>query len=85
MIADEKYIFSNESERYLTGQVAKGPAIRSNAATEIPNETNLTESIADSLSWTCTNYEDSILRYNAGLETYRYFYEGEYRFLSFME
>ncbi|KAL4948838.1 alpha/beta-hydrolase [Aspergillus filifer] len=81
-IPDEKYIFSNETERYVTGKVAKGPAIRSNTATELPTEGNLTESIADSLSWTCTNYKESVLRYNAGLDTYRYFYGGNFTNIS---
>jgi hypothetical protein len=42
----------------------------------MPSETNLTQSIAGALGWTCTNYEDSVLRHNAGLDTYRYFYGG---------
>ncbi|KAJ5722124.1 hypothetical protein N7488_000159 [Penicillium malachiteum] len=81
-IPDEKYVFSNESERYTVGKVAKGPVIRSNTATEIPTEGNLTESITEALNWTCTNYEDTVLRYNAGLDTYRYFYGGNFSNIS---
>jgi len=76
-IAEERYIFSNETDRYVRGKVAKGPAVRSNAATEIPTEGNLTESIEDAQAWTCTNYKDSVLRQSVGLDTYRYFYAGQ--------
>lgn len=78
-VADERYIFANESARYAEGKVAKGPAIKSNTATEIPDQTNLTASIEGARTWTCTNYEDAVLRQSAGLDTYRYFYGGEWR------
>ncbi|KAH8657942.1 Alpha/Beta hydrolase protein [Xylariales sp. PMI_506] len=80
-IPDERYIFSNETDRYAQGKVAKGPAIRSNAATEIPSR-NVTSSIEDAQAWTCTNYEDTVLRQSLGLDTYRYFWAGNFSNIS---
>ncbi|ETS76618.1 hypothetical protein PFICI_12005 [Pestalotiopsis fici W106-1] len=81
-IPDEKYIFTNETDRYEKGLVAKGPAVASNAATEIPTEGNLTASISNAQAWTCANYRDSVLRQSYGLDTYRYFWAGNFSNIS---
>ncbi|KAI4600026.1 hypothetical protein KJ359_001127 [Pestalotiopsis sp. 9143b] len=81
-IPDEKYIFTNETDRYAKGLVAKGPAIISNAATEIPTEGNLTGSISNAKAWSCYAYRDSFLRQSFGLDTYRYFYAGNFSNIS---
>ncbi|KAK9772574.1 putative Carboxylesterase type B domain-containing protein [Seiridium cardinale] len=81
-IPDERYIFSNETDRYVQGKVARGPAIKSNAATEIPTDGNLTASISSAKAWTCANYQDSVLRQTIGLDTYRYFWGGNFSNIS---
>ncbi|KAJ6018316.1 hypothetical protein N7451_001695 [Penicillium sp. IBT 35674x] len=80
-IPDEKYIFSNETARYLAGKVARGPAIRSDASRE---QANADESITMEVEgeWICTAYEDSILRASLGLETYRYLWAGNFSNIS---
>ncbi|KAJ6024495.1 hypothetical protein N7540_005292 [Penicillium herquei] len=80
-IPDEKYIFSNETERYLNGQVARGPAIRSDASREMAatNETEVNEFEGE---WVCTAYGDSILRASLGLTTYRYEWAGNFSDIS---
>ncbi|KAF3403509.1 Acetylcholinesterase [Penicillium rolfsii] len=75
-IPDEKYIFSNETLRYLEGKVANGPAIRSFAAREIAVDDNITTSQADAHQWVCLAASDTALRYSQGLDTYRYFWAG---------
>ncbi|KAL4733148.1 Alpha/Beta hydrolase protein [Aspergillus similis] len=71
-IPDEKYIFSNETARYSSGLVARGPAIRSDASREMAMEGE----------WICTAYRDAILRSTLGLETYRYEWAGNFSNIS---
>ncbi|KAJ5873440.1 uncharacterized protein N7473_013313 [Penicillium subrubescens] len=80
--ADEKYIFSNETLRYLEGKVAKGPAIRSFAAREIAADNNITSSQADARQWVCLAASDTALRFSQGLDTYRYFWAGDFSNIS---
>ncbi|KAF2768105.1 carboxylesterase, type B [Teratosphaeria nubilosa] len=80
-IPDEKYIFSNESARYAAGKVAKGPAIRSDVAREQMNENStITEEVEE--QWVCTALDDSSARQKLGLETYRYYYGGNFSNIS---
>ncbi|KAL4807023.1 alpha/beta-hydrolase [Aspergillus unguis] len=80
-IPDEKYIFANETERYLTGQVAGGPAIRSDASREMAtaDESKAMETEGE---WICTAHDDSKLRASLGLETYRYEWAGNFSNIS---
>ncbi|KAJ5925762.1 hypothetical protein N7454_007272 [Penicillium verhagenii] len=80
-IPDEKYIFANETLRYLSGKVARGPAIRSDASREQANEDE-TVTMEVEGEWICTAYEDSILRAYLGLETYRYLWAGNFSNIS---
>ncbi|PYH95647.1 carboxylesterase, type B [Aspergillus ellipticus CBS 707.79] len=80
-IPDEKYIFSNESERYATGQVARGPAIRSDAAREDASD-NTTSVMINEGEWDCTAALDTALRRTLGLDTYRYFWGGNFSNIS---
>jgi carboxylesterase type B len=75
--ADETYIFSNETLRYLEGKVAKGPAIRSFATREIAVDNNITSSQEDARQWDCLAASDTALRFSHGLDTYRYFWAGK--------
>lgn len=74
--ADDKYIFYNETQRYMEGKVAKRPSIRSDAAREMTS-TNTTAVNAGERTWDCYALSDSILRAENGLETYRYYWAGE--------
>ncbi|KAL7657172.1 hypothetical protein ACMYSQ_006223 [Aspergillus niger] len=80
-IPDEKYIFSNESKRYLEGKVARGPAIRSDAAREDASA-NTTSVMISEGEWDCRAAQDSALRKSLGLETYRYFWAGNFTNIS---
>ncbi|CAI7595607.1 unnamed protein product [Penicillium glandicola] len=80
-IADEKYIFSNETKRYLEGKVAKGPAIRSDAAREQANQ-NTTITLEVEGEWDCTAASDAAMRYSLGLDTYRYYWTGNFTNIS---
>ncbi|CAK7200912.1 hypothetical protein SEUCBS139899_003612 [Sporothrix eucalyptigena] len=81
-IPDEKYIFSNESERYALGKVAPGPAIRSNAAAETSTANNETATAITAQAYTCKNYDETLLRESIGLDTYRYFWAGNFTNIS---
>lgn len=81
-IPDERYIFSNESARYEAGLVAPGPAIRSNAAAETSKADNETATALAAQSFTCTTYDESLLRHSIGLDTYRYFWAGNFTNIS---
>ncbi|KAJ5662657.1 hypothetical protein N7462_011583 [Penicillium macrosclerotiorum] len=81
-IPDERYIFSNETQRYVEGKVAKGPAIRSFAAREIAVDNNITSSQVDAQKWVCSALSDTVLRYTHGLDTYRYFWAGNFSNIS---
>ncbi|KAL4919257.1 Alpha/Beta hydrolase protein [Aspergillus aurantiobrunneus] len=70
-IPDEKYIFSNETQRYLEGKVARGPAIRSSAARESASP-NITSTAEAQREWLCSSVSDTRLRYELNLDTYRY-------------
>ncbi|KAE8329705.1 alpha/beta-hydrolase [Aspergillus sergii] len=80
-IPDEKYIYSDETARYKSGSVAKGPAIRSTASRE---QANTAENITmeGEGEWVCTAYEDSVLRSSLGLDTYRYEWAGNFSNIS---
>ncbi|KAJ5278774.1 hypothetical protein N7478_004146 [Penicillium angulare] len=80
-IPDEKYIFSDETERYRKGKVARGPAIRSDASREQAN-TNQSVTMEVEGEWICTAYQDSLLRASLGLETYRYLWAGNFSNIS---
>lgn len=73
--ADERYIFSNQTKRYHEGKVAPGPEIRSNAAREMAS-TNLTSTAISQKQWLCKSLEEAKLRYDVGLDTYRYIWAG---------
>ena len=79
--ADDKYIFTNETERYVLGQVAKGPAIRSDAAREWASD-NITAVMETEGEWICAAATDSALRLSLGLETYRYLWAGKFELSS---
>lgn len=86
-IPDEKIVFANYTERYLTGKVAKAPMIYSSAANEGgslapypvdnplegPNQT-VANSITERIL--CGAANSSIQRDRIGLTTYRYQYAG---------
>lgn len=74
--ADEKYIFANETTRYLQNNVARGPAIRSDAAREEASE-NVTAVEVGEGQWDCAAVSDAALRKSLGLETYRYLWAGK--------
>ncbi|OJJ42440.1 hypothetical protein ASPZODRAFT_105113 [Penicilliopsis zonata CBS 506.65] len=80
-IPDERYIFSNETERYLAGKVARGPAIRSDVAREISTNDEATTAEEEG-EWICTAMDDSALRLSLGLETYRYLWAGNFSNIS---
>lgn len=81
MIADEKYIFSDEDERYRTGQVATGPAIRSDVSREQASEDEATTMEVEG-EWVCTAFRDSVRRASLGLPTYRYEWSGNFSNIS---
>ncbi|KAM6518967.1 hypothetical protein FALCPG4_012629 [Fusarium falciforme] len=81
-IADEVYIFSNKSDRYAKNLVAQGPAIRSTTATELEPSPNLTHTAEVARAFNCFALADSKLRESAGLESFRYFYVGNYSNIS---
>ncbi|KAI7601024.1 acetylcholinesterase [Hortaea werneckii] len=88
-IPDEKIVFANYTERYLTGKVAKAPMIYSSAANEGgslapypvdnplegPNQT-VANSITERIL--CGAANSSIQRDRIGLTTYRYQYAGNW-------
>ncbi|KAI7366819.1 hypothetical protein KC354_g3875 [Hortaea werneckii] len=78
---DETYIFSNETDRYEKGLVASGPMIRSNAARERPSP-NATYSREIEISDLCYTLSDAVSRYNAGLDTYKYIWAGNFSNIS---
>ncbi|KAI7160321.1 acetylcholinesterase [Hortaea werneckii] len=78
---DETYIFSNETDRYEKGLVASGPMIRSNAARERPSP-NATYSREIEISDLCYTLSDAVRRYNAGLDTYKYIWAGNFSNIS---
>ncbi|KAJ4201358.1 hypothetical protein NW759_015675 [Fusarium solani] len=81
-IADEIYIFSNKSDRYAKNLVAQGPAIRSTTATELEPSPNLTHTAEVARAFNCFALADSKLRESTGLESFRYFYVGNYSNIS---
>ncbi|KAJ5982844.1 hypothetical protein N7481_004943 [Penicillium waksmanii] len=80
-IPDEKYIFANETRRYISGQVARGPPIRSDASREMAT-TEEAKAMESEGEWVCTAYDDSKLRATLGLETYRYEWAGNFSNIS---
>uniref|UniRef100_A0A060TBP3 Carboxylic ester hydrolase n=1 Tax=Blastobotrys adeninivorans TaxID=409370 RepID=A0A060TBP3_BLAAD len=89
-IADEKIIFSNYTERYQQGKVAKIPAIVGNCASEGSSliqypASNVTEgpwkeAITNYTfeNWICQAAKTLQLRASAGLTSYRYQYAGNF-------
>lgn len=75
-LADEKYIFANETTRYREGLVAQGPAIRSDAAREMASSNDTATNVVEE-EWDCTAVNDAYMRKELGLDTYRYFWAGE--------
>ncbi|KAJ5666820.1 hypothetical protein N7462_011229 [Penicillium macrosclerotiorum] len=80
-LPDEKYIFPNETERYLSGKVARGPSIRSDAAREFPS-TNTTSVNEEEGEADCLAASNSALRASLGLDTYRYLWAGNFTNIS---
>ncbi|OQE67758.1 hypothetical protein PENNAL_c0162G01063 [Penicillium nalgiovense] len=80
-IPDEKYIFSNETKRYLYGKVARGPAIRSDAAREMSSD-DVTRVMEAEGEWDCTAASDSSMRRSLGHDTYRYLWAGNFSNIS---
>ncbi|OJJ42744.1 hypothetical protein ASPZODRAFT_1299585 [Penicilliopsis zonata CBS 506.65] len=80
-IPDERYIFSNSTERYVMGKVARGPAIRSDVAREWPSD-NVTSILVGQEFSDCLARSDSELRASLGLDTYRYYYAGNFSNIS---
>lgn len=75
-VADERYIFSNETLRYQAKKVARGPAIRSFAAREMSVDNNITDSQEEARQWNCLAAFDTKQRFSLGLGTFRYFWGG---------
>ncbi|KAJ6015803.1 alpha/beta-hydrolase [Penicillium herquei] len=73
--------FSNESKRYLEGKVAKGPAVRSDTERESAS-TNLTSTAEAEVEWDCVAALDTTRRYALGLDTYRYYWAGNFTNIS---
>ncbi|KAE9397511.1 alpha/beta-hydrolase [Gymnopus androsaceus JB14] len=87
--ADNKYVFTNYTERYLNGQIAKLPKILGTTAREAsaldtypindvaagPNETLV---VINTLATVCDAYNTSVLREELGLTTYRYEWAGNF-------
>ncbi|RDW83643.1 uncharacterized protein DSM5745_03969 [Aspergillus mulundensis] len=80
-IPDERYIFTNETTRYIEGKVARGPEIRSNTASEMPTA-NRTATDQTQRQWLCKGVQESALRYEHGLDTYRYLWAGNFSNIS---
>ncbi|WKT45387.1 Alpha/Beta hydrolase fold [Fusarium oxysporum f. sp. vasinfectum] len=81
-IPDEKYIFANKSDRYAKHLVARGPAIRSTTSTELQPSPNLTQTAEVARYFDCFALSDTKLRESIGLESFRYFYVGNYSNIS---
>ncbi|KAK3659334.1 hypothetical protein LTR56_001223 [Elasticomyces elasticus] len=87
-VADEKIVFSNNSERYLMGKVTKAPMIYSTVANEggslapFPADPsagqNQTAANAVTINTLCGAAKSSILRNSIDLPTYRYQYAGNW-------
>ncbi|KAK3068634.1 hypothetical protein LTR53_013651 [Teratosphaeriaceae sp. CCFEE 6253] len=87
-VADERVVFANNSERYLTGKVAQAPMIYSTVANEggslapFPADPakgqNQTAANAITINTLCGAAKSSILRNSIGLPTYRYQYAGNW-------
>jgi len=90
---DNKFVFSNYTERYLNGLVAKFPTILGTTAREgsalvpypvdnpIAGPSN--ESIInETLEFVCGAYNTSVLRNQIGLSTYRYEWAGNFSNIS---
>ncbi|KAL4820013.1 carboxylesterase, type B [Aspergillus spinulosporus] len=80
-IPDEKYIFSNETERYRQRKVARGPAIRSDVAREMSSE-DVTRVMQAEGEWDCTAASDSAMRRSLGPDIYRYLWGGNFSNIS---
>lgn len=86
---DEKYVFSNYTERYLTGKVAQLPKIIGttsrepsalvpypiNNYTEGPSEARI---LTQTLNTVCAAYNTSVIRDQVNLPTYRYEWAGNF-------
>ncbi|KIW15808.1 hypothetical protein PV08_05858 [Exophiala spinifera] len=91
-VADEKIIFSNYTQRYKQGLVAKIPAIVGNAAdegsgltpyTNVTTGPNATLAIQTTLdSFICPSHKTSDYREQNNLPTYRYLYAGNFSNIS---
>jgi hypothetical protein len=86
-VADEQLVFSNYTERYLTGMVTKAPMIYSSVANEggslapFPGPTKPQNQTAANLITErvlCGAAESSVWRHSIGLPTYRYQYAGNW-------
>ncbi|XHG03598.1 hypothetical protein AWENTII_006899 [Aspergillus wentii] len=80
-IPDEKYIFSNETQRYAEGKVARGPSIRSDAAREFPDQNTTSVDVSEGVA-DCLALSDAKLRSSLGLDTYRYYWAGNFSNIS---
>lgn len=86
---DGKYVFTNHTQRYRDGQVAKVPVILGTTAREgsalayVPLE-NYTAGpseetvVAGTVRFVCPAHEASVMRREARLSTYRYHYAGNF-------
>ncbi|KAK6854336.1 hypothetical protein PG995_009429 [Apiospora arundinis] len=87
--SDEKWVFSNYTQRYLEGKVAKIPTIVGTTAREGsalayvplsnytagPSEDTV---VRGTLRFVCPSYESSVARDRLGLATYRYHWAGDF-------
>ncbi|KAL3428953.1 alpha/beta-hydrolase [Aspergillus tetrazonus] len=80
-VADEKYIFSTRLNNIFKKKVARGPAIRSDAAREMSSE-NVSRVMEAEGEWDCTAATDSAMRRSLGLDTYRYLWGGNFSNIS---
>ncbi|KAJ5274040.1 alpha/beta-hydrolase [Penicillium angulare] len=80
-LPDERYIFSDQASRYAEGKVAPGPSIRSDTAREDPStnatDVSMNEGVSD-----CRALLDSERRESIGLDTYRYYWAGNFTNIS---
>lgn len=92
-VADEQYVFSNYSQRYQDGQIAQIPKIIGTTSREAPPllpypVNNLTEGpspdliVSRSLATVCAAHNTSVARNEAGLQTWRYEWAGNFTNLS---
>ncbi|QRV78528.1 carbohydrate esterase family 10 protein [Ceratobasidium sp. AG-Ba] len=89
-VPDEQYVFSNYTERILSGKMSKIPTLISTLENEatglVPfNPNGINETLADQLlyqTFVCTSSKNANLRSEAGVPTYRVRYSGNFTNIS---